>query len=296
MTVLQHNWTGYLAIHASFTSPALCLAQPVKGVNTGKSSSRGAWIKANKHARLRLHASNELQPCKLSLHVQDHVLLERELNDGQLRLAVLPCQETSVLLMAPQQQVSNVLACGLPVARNKSVLAYQLLQLESPVGSGPRAAVPQQLFLPAHSMIVLGAGQRVPPWHDAAHALQELSTAAPITFCISFFDQPDCDSFTTALQTMLTRQQQAIQQAQQAAEQQAAVQQPQNQRVAADAATASASAAAKHARAEGSRPIFDGSSAAAAMELQEEARAAIKVCFGKGEYEAPSLWVSCAAV
>lgn len=121
MAVLQHNWTGYLAIHASFTSPALCLSQPVKGVNTGKSSSsRGAWIKATNHARLnlRLHASNELQPCKLSLHVQDHVLLERELNDAQLRLAILPCQQTSVLLIVPQRQVSTVLACGLPDARN----------------------------------------------------------------------------------------------------------------------------------------------------------------------------------
>lgn len=121
--------------------------------------------------------------------------------------------------------------------------------------------------------------------HYAALAQQEPSTAAPVTFCFSFFDQPDCDSFTTALQTMLLRQQKAIKQAQQAAEQQAAVQQPQSQHAGADAV--SAAAADTHACAEGSRPTPDSSTAAAAMELQEEARAAIKVCFGERGYEAP---------
>lgn len=108
MAVLQHNWTGYVAIHASYTSTAFCLSQPVKGVTTGKgqnSSSRGAWLKANSHARLRLHAGDGKQPCMLSLHIQEHVLLQRELDQGQLKLAVQPCQQTSVLVLAPRLQV-----------------------------------------------------------------------------------------------------------------------------------------------------------------------------------------------
>jgi hypothetical protein len=44
--------------------------------------------------------------------------------------------------------------------------------------------------------------------------LQDVGAAARITYCFSFFDQPDCDSFTAALQAMLDRQQQQQQQQQ----------------------------------------------------------------------------------
>jgi len=107
MAILQHNWTGRLAVHASYTNQALVFPQPVKGVNSSKTHGKGAWLKAASHARLRIHASSDMQLCTLSLHVQDHVLLQRPLADAQLKLRVLPCQQqhTSILLLTPLQQV-----------------------------------------------------------------------------------------------------------------------------------------------------------------------------------------------
>lgn len=103
--LLQHNWTGRLAMHAAFLTAALSLATPVKGINStsSKGSGRGAWLTSN-HARLRLHAS-EGQACTLALHLQDHVLLSSQLSDAQLRLGVLRCEHTSVLLLVPRVQV-----------------------------------------------------------------------------------------------------------------------------------------------------------------------------------------------
>lgn len=150
MAVMQHNWTGSLALHAS--QAALTLAQPVKGVNANsKSSGRGVWLKAASHARLRLHAPSsanshhqqqQTHSAVISLHIQDTVLLQSCLTDAHIKLALLP---------APSQQTSV--------------------------------------------LVLLPAG-------DAS------SSAAAVTYCFAFFDQPDCDSFTSALQSMLDKQHQ----------------------------------------------------------------------------------------
>lgn len=159
--LLQHNWTGRLAMHAAFQTAALSLVTPVKGVNsTSSSKSSGRWLKSD-HARLRLHAS-EGQACTLALHLQDHVLLSAQLSDAQLRLGVLRCEHTSVLLLVPHVQVS--------VAR-----AAHLTR-----GSANAASV----------------------------CAQDPSSAAPVTYAFSFFDQADCDGFTAALHAMLAKQQQ----------------------------------------------------------------------------------------
>ena len=98
-------------MHASYSNQALVLTQAVKGVNAGKtqSSTRGAWLKAATTARLRIHTSDELQPCVLSLHIQDDVLLQKPLSDSSIKLALLPYpqQHTSILLLMAVQQVGR---------------------------------------------------------------------------------------------------------------------------------------------------------------------------------------------
>jgi hypothetical protein len=106
MAVLQHNWTGYLAVHAAHTAQSLKLSQPVKGVSTAKAQGRGAWLKCSSHARLRLHANSDEQMCTLLLHVHEHLLLQRRVCDTHIKLAVLPCEQTSLLLLMPRHQVS----------------------------------------------------------------------------------------------------------------------------------------------------------------------------------------------
>lgn len=101
------NWTGSLAVHAAYTSQALKLSQPVKGVNPSRAHAK-AWLKAAAHSRLRLHGSSDNQPCSLSLHLQEHVLVQQPLDDDHLKLAMLPCEQTSVLLLMPVHQVMPI--------------------------------------------------------------------------------------------------------------------------------------------------------------------------------------------
>lgn len=105
--IFQHNWTGALAIYA--TSPAQpLLTQVIKGVGQHSSkSSKGVWLKAASHARLRLHES-EGSGSVLEVHLQEHLLLQCPLLAEQLSLCLIPSGSTSagsILVLNPKQQV-----------------------------------------------------------------------------------------------------------------------------------------------------------------------------------------------
>lgn len=103
--VVQYNWSGSLAVYASFASQALELNQPVKGVTAAKVPGGGSWLKAAGHARLRIHATCDAQPCLVSLHVADQQILELQLMESAVQIAMLPCQHTSALLLLPKHWV-----------------------------------------------------------------------------------------------------------------------------------------------------------------------------------------------
>lgn len=101
--ILQHNWTGVLAIYATAPAQPL-LANPVKGVSNSR--ARGAWLKATSHARLRMHESQDAGCC-IELYLQEHVLLRCPLHKQLLSMNLLPSSSTgssNILLITPNQQ------------------------------------------------------------------------------------------------------------------------------------------------------------------------------------------------
>jgi len=115
--------------------------------------------------------------------------------------------------------------------------------------------------------------------------LQNPAAAAALTYCFSFFDQPDCDSFTSALQAMLDRQRQQQQQQQQQQHRDALALHTtsgpagQQQR---DIAGQETITGASHAGTTGTTtPVPQGLQKAPSNQLegQAEAKAAVKVCW-----------------
>lgn len=104
---MQQNWTGSVAIYCPTPTPPIALAQPVKGISNAK-ISRGVWLKASSDARLRIHASQDPgTAAAVSLHLQDHLLLQQPLCDAYIKLLLLPCEHTSILVLDPRQQVTG---------------------------------------------------------------------------------------------------------------------------------------------------------------------------------------------
>jgi hypothetical protein len=112
--IYQHNWTGALALYV--TSPAQPLLNPavVKGVSHNTKGSKGTWLKAASHARLRLVEHQEQQDGQhsitpmLELRLQEHLLLQCPLLELQLSLCIIPSSSTansgSILVLRAKQQ------------------------------------------------------------------------------------------------------------------------------------------------------------------------------------------------
>lgn len=112
--IYQHNWTGALALYV--TSPAQPLLNPaaVKGVSHNSKASKGSWLKAASHARLRLVEHEEQQEGQhsitslLELRLQENLLLQCPLLEEHLSLCVIPSSSTansgSILVLRTKQQ------------------------------------------------------------------------------------------------------------------------------------------------------------------------------------------------
>jgi hypothetical protein len=112
--IYQHNWTGALALYV--TSPAQPLLNPaaVKGISHNTKGSKGSWLKAASHARLRLveheqqHAGQHSITSMLELRLQENLLLQCPLLQDQLSLCIIPSSSTansgSILMLRTKQQ------------------------------------------------------------------------------------------------------------------------------------------------------------------------------------------------
>jgi hypothetical protein len=244
--IYQHNWTGALALYV--TSPAQPLLNPaiVKGVSHNTKGSKGTWLKAASHARLRLveheeqHEGQNSITSMLELRLQENLLLQCPLLEQHLSLCIIPSSSTansgSILAVRTKQQQeqqqqqvgcqrmhavvgdSNLyVACTASVCMYRcSVPVYMMLSnceaaassYHRPCCGCTQPCLPsQQPHLLPHSCNVCSTScvgccvlcllnQRRTAC--AAAVLQ-----APV-WCFRFYDAPDCSSFKSALQAMLS--------------------------------------------------------------------------------------------
>jgi hypothetical protein len=112
--IYQHNWTGALALYV--TSPAQPLLNPaaVKGVSHNSKGSKGSWLKAASHARLRLveheeqHEGQPIITSMLELRLQENLLLQSLLLENHLDMCLIPSSTSansgSILVLRTKQQ------------------------------------------------------------------------------------------------------------------------------------------------------------------------------------------------
>jgi hypothetical protein len=245
--IYQHNWTGALALYV--TSPAQPLLDPaiVKGVSHNTKVSKGTWLKAASHARLRLveheeqHEGQNSITSMLELHLQENLLLQCPLLEQHLSLCIIPSSSTansgSILVLRTKQQQeqqqqqvgcqrmhavvgvsATYVACTASVCIYRCVPVYMMLSnckaaascYHRPCCGCIQPCLPsQQPHLLPHRCNVCGTScaggcflcllhQQHTAGAAAAAVLQ-----APV-WCFRFYDAPDCSSFKSALQAMLS--------------------------------------------------------------------------------------------